>query len=117
MPFMVVLLADRRLERLLVVRCPCFPTTFQAIPSDRCQDTGCLLASHDRNPGIGPHKQQSGSKGPATHAVVARTKGATNNNGEFRNGSIGDGSDHFGAMAGNAFIFIAPPDHESSNVL
>src|SRR5690625_979833 len=117
MPFLFVLIADRRLERFFFLRCPCSHTTLQAIPSYRCQDTGGLLASHDGNTGIGPHKQQSRSKGPATHAVVARTKGATNNNGEFRDGSIGYGSDHFGAMAGSAFIFIAPPYHEASNIL
>lgn len=55
--------------------------------------------------------------GSTTHAVVARTKGATNNNSEFGNLSTGHCSNHLGTVLGNALSLILRADHEAGNVL
>src|SRR4051794_26018355 len=64
----LVLLADRRLERLFLVR--------GHVAANGGEDRRGLLATHHRDPGVRPHPEEPWRVGPATHRVVARTVGA-----------------------------------------
>lgn len=43
----------------------------------RGQDPCSLVASHDTDASVGPHEQEVGAVGSATHAIVAGTKAPT----------------------------------------
>src|SRR5699024_5466363 len=66
---------------------------------------------------VGPHVQKAGAIGAAAHAVIASAERSANDDGQLGNGGGGYRCDHFGAMAGNAFVFVAAPHHEAGNVL
>src|SRR5690606_28778803 len=88
-----------------------------AVSTNRGQYAGRLFAAHHRNTGVGPHEQQARTVRAAAHAVVPGPEGATNDHGEFRHGSGGYSRDHFGAMARDAFVFVASSNHEAADVL
>src|SRR6195952_2527890 len=56
----LVLVADRRLERLLVGGRPVLTAGLQPVAPDLGQHTGRLLAAHDRDPRVGPGEQEPG---------------------------------------------------------
>src|SRR4051794_37847787 len=52
MALVLVLLADRRLERLLLLGRPLLAAGLEAVAADLREHAGRLLAAHDRDPGV-----------------------------------------------------------------
>src|SRR5690242_7981533 len=71
MALALVLRADRRLERLLVLVGPGAASGLDRVPANRRQHRGGLLAAHDGDARIGPHPQEARPEGAAAHPVIA----------------------------------------------
>src|SRR3954449_11815433 len=56
----LVLLADRRLERLFLLRRPLPAAGLGTVAADLGQHAGRLLAAHHRDAGVGPGEQEPG---------------------------------------------------------
>src|SRR5690606_34743768 len=113
----LVLLADRRLERLLVLRAPLAALRLDGITPDGGQYAGGLLAAHDADPGVGPHPQEAAAVGAAVHGVVAGAEAAADDHGELGHVRAGDGGDHLRPVLGDAGLFVLLADHEAGDVL
>ena len=111
MALALVTLADRSLERSFV------GGAGEAARFDRGQHRRRLFAAHDADPGVRPHPQEPRRESATAHAVVAGTKAAAGNDGDFRHRGTGDGGDHLRAMFGDALILIFAADHETGDVL
>src|SRR4051794_1021738 len=86
----LVLLADRRLERLFVLGRPLLAAGLQPVAAHGRQDAGRLLAAHHRDAGIGPGEQEPGRVRPAAHRVVAGPERAADDHGQLRYPRAGD---------------------------
>ena len=111
------LVKNRLLERSFFFGTPSTTARFNAIALHGGQHTGSLLAAHHANARIGPHPQKARAKGAATHAVVARSKTAANDDGELGHLGRGHSGNHLGAIARNAFAFVFAAHHEAGDVL
>ncbi len=111
MALALVLRADRRPERLLVLRAPLPALGLDRVAADRRQHRGRLLAAHHRDPRVGPHPQEARLEGAAAHAVVAGAVAAADDDGELRHLRAGHRGDHLGAVAGDAagLVLLARP--------
>src|SRR6185312_15184710 len=65
----LVLLADGRLERLLLIRRPRLTGRGQLLTAHGGQHRRSLLATHHRDPRIGPHPQEARRIGPPAHRI------------------------------------------------
>src|SRR5512139_528504 len=113
----LVLLPDRGLEVLLLVRGPLTALGLDAVAADRREDGGGLLATHDRDPGVGPHPQEARVVRATAHPVVAGPERAADHHGELGYDGAGDRRDELGAVAGDAAVLVLPADHEAGDVL
>src|SRR5690606_6908965 len=113
----LVLLADRGLERVLLLRAPAAAAGLDAVALDRGQHAGRLLAAHHRDPRVRPHPQEAAAVGAAVHRVVAGAEAAADDHGELRHVRAGDGGDHLGAVAGDPGVLVLLADHEAGDVL
>ena len=87
------------------------------IALDGGQNGGRLLAAHHGDTRIGPHEQETRRVSPATHAVIARTIGSANNDGEFRPGIGRYRRDQLGAILGDTASLVFRTDHETGDIL
>src|SRR3954470_17700940 len=113
----LVLVADRLLERLLLLGRPLIATGLDAVAADLGEHAGGLLAAHHRDAGVGPGEQEAGRVGPAAHGVVAGPEGAADDHGQLRYPGTGHRSDHLGAVLGDAAGLVVAADHEPGDVL
>src|SRR3954466_4449941 len=67
----LVLVADRRLERLLLLGGPFLAAGLEPVAAHGREDAGRLLAAHHRDAGVGPGEEEPGRVRPAAHRVVA----------------------------------------------
>lgn len=74
------------------------------------EDVSRLLASHHRNPGVGPHEEEAGRVGPAAHAVVARSVAAADDAGYLRHRSARHGGDQLGAVLSYTLVLVTFSD-------
>src|SRR5690606_25652103 len=116
-PFVLVLLADRRLEGFLFLGAPAAAATFNAVAPHRREHAGRLFAPHDGDAGIRPEVKHARAKGASAHAVVSSAEGAADDDGELRHRGRGNRRHHLGSMAGDAFVFVLAADHEAGDVL
>src|SRR3954452_20070165 len=79
----LVLLADRRLERLFLLGRPLLPAGLEPVAADLGQHAGRLLAAHHRDPRVGPGEQEPGRVRPAAHRVVAGPERAADDDGQL----------------------------------
>src|SRR5512145_661823 len=114
---LLVLLTDRRLERLLVVGGPLAALGLDAVTTDGREDRGGLLAAHHGDPGVGPHPQEARVVGAPAHPVVARPERASDDDCELGYDGAGDRRDELGPVAGDAAVLVLPADHEAGDVL
>src|SRR5690606_3833392 len=89
----------------------------QHVSTQLRQNTCCLRSAHNGNTGIGPAPQKTWIKGAATHAVVAGTKAAANQRGDFGNTGRRNSVNKFGAMFGDAFMLVFLAHHKTGDVL
>ena len=113
----LVLLADRRLEGLLLGGRPVPACGLQLVALDGGEHARGLLAAHDRDARIGPLKQEARRIGAAAHGVVARAVAAADDHGELRHRRAGHRGHELRAVLGDAAGLRAPPDHEAGDVL
>src|SRR5215831_15613233 len=113
----LVLVADRLLERVLLAGGPVLAARLELIPPDRGEHARGLVAAHHGDPGVRPHPQEAGGVGPAAHRVVARAERAADDHRELRHPGAGDRGDHLGAVLGDAVGLVLPADHEAGDVL
>src|SRR3954470_16129503 len=64
MALLLVLLADRRLERLFLLGRPVLAAGLETVAAHGGQHAGRLLATHHRDAGIGPGEEEPGRVGP-----------------------------------------------------
>src|SRR3954447_727072 len=83
MALVLVLLADRRLERLLLLGRPLLAAGLEPVAADLGEHARRLLTAHHRDPRIGPGEQEPGRVRPAAHRVVAGPEGATDDHGQL----------------------------------
>src|SRR5260221_14310210 len=83
MPLSFVLFANRRLESFFLVGPPSAAFGLNRTPSDPGKHRGRLFSTHHRDARIRPHPEEPWRIGAPTHAVVARTERATNNDRKF----------------------------------
>ena len=113
----LVLLADRRLERLLVGRAPVAALGLGRLLAQQPQNGSSLLAAHDRDARIRPHPEEARGVGAPAHAVIAGAVAAADDHGVFRHVGGGDRGHHLGAVLGDAARLVFAPDHEAGDVL
>ena len=94
-----------------------FSLGFHLGAPDGCQYTGRLLAAHDSNARVRPAEQEVGIVGAATHAVIAGAVGVTDDQGQLRYPSTGNGGNQLGAVFGDAAGFVFLANHEPRDVL
>src|SRR3954468_4318655 len=104
----LVLVADRCLEGLLVISAPLLAARLEAVASHGREDRRGLLAAHHRDPGVGPHPEETRVVGATAHAVVAGTAGAADDDRELRDDRAGDRGDELGAVTGDAAVLVLP---------
>ena len=114
---LLVLLADRLAERLLVLGRPLEPARLELVAVDRGEHRRRLLAAHDRDARVGPHPEEARRVGPPAHRVVAGAVRAADDDGELGHPRAGDGGDHLGAVLGDAAGLGLAADHEAGDVL
>src|SRR5262249_58771336 len=68
---LLVLLADRRLEGLLVGGAPAAALGLDRLLPQQAEHAGGLLAAHDRDARVRPHPQKARAVGAAANAVIA----------------------------------------------
>src|SRR3954452_11868023 len=79
----LVLLADRRLERLFLLGRPLLAAGLEPVAADLGQHAGRLLAAHHRDPRIGPREQEPGRVRPTAHRVVTGPERAADHHGQL----------------------------------
>ena len=81
------------------------------------QHAGGLFTTHHADARVGPHPQEARRIGATAHAVVAGAKAAADDHRELGHLRAGDGRDHLGAVARDAFVLVLAADHEARDVL
>src|SRR5262249_42240590 len=114
---LLVLRADRRLERCIFVSVPRAALRLHRLLTDDRQHRGRLLATHHRDARIRPHPQEARIVGAPRHAVVAGAVAAADDNGVFRHVRRRHRGDELGAVLGDALRFGLPAHHEAGDVL
>ena len=114
---MLILVAGGLFERFFVLLAPFSSFTLVLLALHLGKYACCLLAAHHGNTRIGPHEQQIGVVGSATHAVVASTEAAANQHGVLRYVGAGYGGDQLGAVLGDAFVLVFGAHHKAGDVL
>src|SRR5690606_32520335 len=112
-----VLLADGRLEGVLVAGAPFAAARLDAVALDRRQHAGGLLAAHHADARVRPHPQEARAVGAAAHGVVAGAERTTDDDGELRHHRARHGGDHLGPVLGDARVLVLAADHEAGDVL
>src|SRR5664280_2865960 len=113
----LVLVANRRLERLLLLGRPGAAIRLDLVASHGRQHTRGLLTAHHRDAGTWPRPQKTRRVRPATHGVVAGSERSADHHGEFGHPGAGHGSHHFCAVLGDATCLVVAPHHEPGDVL
>src|SRR5664280_720186 len=113
----LVLVANRRLERLLLLGRPGAAIRLDLVASHGRQHTRGLLTAHHRDAGTWPRPQKTRRVRPATHGVVAGSERPADDHGEFGHPGAGHGSHHFCAVLGDATCLVVAPHHEPGDVL
>src|SRR5437879_4024349 len=117
MAFLVVLRADRRLERLFVGVAPRGAFRFDRVAPYR-RENGCrLLAAHHRYARIGPHPQKARVERASAHPIVSGAVAAADDDSKFRDLRARNSRDHLRAVFSDTARLILPPDHEPRDVL
>src|SRR5258708_19267002 len=94
----LVLLADRALERLLLVLRPRAALRLDAVAADGREHGGGLLAAHHGDARVGPGPEKSRVEGAAAHAVVAGPEGPAAHHGELRHPAPANPGDHLAPL-------------------
>ena len=102
---------------MLLGSAPLAALAFDAVAPDRRKDAGGLLAPHDGDARVRPHKEKSRRIGAPAHTVIAGPVTAAGDDGKFWHGSGGHGGDHLGAVLGDPAGFVFRADHEAGDVL
>ncbi len=110
--FVLILLADRRLEGLRLLGRP-----FVGVAVDRGQHRRRLFAAHHADPAVGPAEQEARGVGAAAHAVIARAEAAADQHGDLRHGGRGNGRHQLRTMLGDPLGLIFAADHEAADIL
>src|SRR6476619_4760375 len=109
---LLVLGANRRGERLLLLARPRATAGLDAIPAYGRQNGRRLFAAHDGNPGVRPHPQEAWVVRTAAHAVIAGAEGTADDDGEFGDDRARHRCDQLGAVLGDAAVLVLAADHE-----
>jgi hypothetical protein len=117
MALLLVLLADRRLERLVVGRAPAPALGLDPFLAQQAQHRRRLLAAHHRDARVRPHPEEARAVGAPAHAVVAGAVAAADDHRVFRHAGGGDRRHHLGAVLGDAAGLVFAADHEARDVL
>src|SRR5215831_1022020 len=117
MALSIVLIADRLLERLFLFLAPGLATFLQGITLHGGQHARGLLAPHHRDARIGPHPQQAWRIGATTHAVIAGTETAANDDGELGHLRAGNSGHHLCTVLGDSVRLVLAAHHEAGDVL
>src|SRR6185312_4880225 len=113
----LVLLAQRRLERLLFGGRPVPALRLDAVALDGSEHAGGLLTAHHADARVRPHPQEARRVRATAHAVIAGAEAAADDDGEFRHLGGRHRGHHLGAVPGDAFVLVLAPDHETGDVL
>src|SRR6185437_4542778 len=111
MSLALVLLADRRLEGMLLRGRPL--SALHLIAFHRSQNACGLLSTHDRDSRVGPLEKEPWRVGSPTHGVVSRAVATADDDGEFRHAGTRHGRHKFGTILRDAAGFRPLPDHEA----
>ena len=117
MAFAFVLVAYGRFEGFFLVLRPRAAFGFDIVATHRGQHACCLFATHHADACVGPHPQEPRRKRATAHAVIARAKTATDDDGELRHLRTRNCGDHLRAVPCDAFVFVFASDHEAGDVL
>src|SRR5260221_4341335 len=117
MALLLVLLADRALERLLLVLRPLPALRLDAIAAHRGEHRGGLLATHHRDARVGPGPDEARAEGAPAHAVVAGAERAAEDHRELAHARARHRRDHLRPVLRDALRLVFAPDHEAGDVL
>src|SRR5215813_1437634 len=117
MAFALVLRAQRRLERVLLLDAPASALPLDRLASDGGEHRRRLLPAHDRDPGVGPHPEKAWVEGAPAHAVIARAVGAADDHRELGHVGARHRRYHLGSVLGDAAGLVLAADHEAGDVL
>src|SRR6267142_246209 len=114
---LLILLEDGPLELLLLLLAPLAAFRLDAVAFHRGEHGGSLLAAHHRDARVRPHPQEARRERSAAHAVVARSEGPADDDGEFRDAAAGDCGHQLRAVFGDTARLVFLSDHEAVDVL
>ena len=107
----------RFFKRLFFFLAPSSTPAFNAFAFDRSQNPRCLRAPHHGNPAVGPSPKETRLVGAPCHSVVTGAIASADDHGDFGHRSCSDSRHHFRPMAGDPFVFVFLPHHESGDIL
>ena len=84
---------------------------------DDLEHAGELGRAHHRALRAGPGEEEARVEGAAVHAVVAGAVGRTHDHAEVRDGGVGDGVDHLGAVLDDPALLVVLADHVAGRVV
>src|SRR5690606_9867071 len=113
----LVLLAHRGLEALLVLGAPLAAAGLDRVAAHGGQHAGGLFAAHHADARVRPHPQEAGAVGAAAHRVVAGAEAAADDHGELGHAGTGHGGDHLRPVLGDAGVLVLAAHHEAGDVL
>ena len=117
MTLRLVLLADGRLEGLLLLGGPLLAAGGDVVAPNLRQHIGRLIAAHHRDAGVRPDEEEARAEGAPAHAVVARAETAADQHRQLRYRRRRHRRHHLGAVLGDAAGLVLPADHEPGDVL
>src|SRR5579883_1676680 len=117
MALALVLVADRLLERLLLLCRPTAARRLELSALDGGEHAGGLLPAHDGDAGVGPLEEEPRRERAPAHGVVACAVAASDDDGELRNPRASHRGDELCAILGDAAGLRAPAHHEAGDVL
>src|SRR3546814_12085831 len=82
-----------------------------------CEYACRLFATHHADPAVGPGEKETWRISPATHAIIACAKAASDQHCHLGHAGSGNRCDQLCAMFGNTLRLIFAANHETVNVL